>query len=523
MVSPRPTLSHRCALRIASASALLAGAALVLLAAFSSCRSTQLKPAAPPVPAPAAPAAKVEIPPPPAAEQGPPMIPDLPWEKRSDWIDVKTGVTPAAKGDGLADDTDALQAAFKLMNWNSKIKTIHLPAGTYRITRPLELGGTQNQGGIVGGAIIGNGRSTKIVWDGEEKGAMIKSLGFTHSSFTGFVLDGRGKAAVGVLHVSSLFETDMLYRHVAFMNLSGAGICIGDPHDGQQTAELLYDNCLFDHCGIGVTFHQFNDYDNAFNGCEFRNCGIGVHNIHGNAYIRDCHFERSSNCDFYSAGEHASSVRRCTSIGSRRFIDGGDPVARLMVQDCQVEGWTDDNPADPAQTWSACHVSQGSVFMDCTFSGPKGRPFVFHPYCRKVFVSNVKTSEGVRLFNPVHSACTAVELPPGEQGGMLNAAKNSFLKTSVPMPGKLFDAKPTSARRATATLTTRRRSKRPLTPPGTKAVTLWPICRRESIGLARPWSLAARTTGWVAVASIPASPGAGRPAGPSCTSWTPTT
>ena len=44
-----------------------------------------------------------------------PMIPDLPWEKRSDWIDVKTDVTPAAKGDGVADDTAALQAGFKAM------------------------------------------------------------------------------------------------------------------------------------------------------------------------------------------------------------------------------------------------------------------------------------------------------------------------------------------------------------------------------------------------------------------------
>ena len=34
-----------------------------------------------------------------------PMIPDLPWEKRSDWIDVKTDVTPRATGDGIADDT----------------------------------------------------------------------------------------------------------------------------------------------------------------------------------------------------------------------------------------------------------------------------------------------------------------------------------------------------------------------------------------------------------------------------------
>ena len=41
------------------------------------------------------------------------MIPDLPWQKRSDWIDVKTDVTPAAKGDGITDDTAALQKALE--------------------------------------------------------------------------------------------------------------------------------------------------------------------------------------------------------------------------------------------------------------------------------------------------------------------------------------------------------------------------------------------------------------------------
>lgn len=39
------------------------------------------------------------------------QIPSLSWSERSDWINVKSDVTPAAKGDGIADDTEAIQAA----------------------------------------------------------------------------------------------------------------------------------------------------------------------------------------------------------------------------------------------------------------------------------------------------------------------------------------------------------------------------------------------------------------------------
>ena len=66
----------------------------------------------------------------------PPQIPALPWEERSDWINVKTDMAPAAIGDGKADDTAAIQNALTRVRDGS---VLYFPPGSYRITAPLVL------------------------------------------------------------------------------------------------------------------------------------------------------------------------------------------------------------------------------------------------------------------------------------------------------------------------------------------------------------------------------------------------
>ncbi|MEI6424880.1 MAG: glycosyl hydrolase family 28-related protein, partial [Lentisphaerota bacterium] len=384
-------------------------------------------------------------------------IPDLPWEKRSDWIDVKTDVMPAAKGDGIADDTEALQAAFKMIKPGS---TLYISAGTYRITKTINLGGGQKNGGIAGGTIIGNGRSTKIVWDGEPGGIMVKSLGYTHSSYIGFVLDGRGKAATGLLHAGYLYETDMLYRHVAFLNFTGDAVSIGRKHDGNlETAEVLFENCLFEHCETGVNIGEYNDYDNCFASCEFRDCAQGIVVNYGNAYIRDCHFERSTVRDILSNGSHSASIRRCTSLDSRLFLEYSEATSPLTLQDCRIDGWYDRR--------GAILLNGAPVVMfDCVFGNPSTmllpeelrERFPIWPVkiigkeTQRLIISNniitVKgkqeplTRKSVLGDSPLGFECGRVyEIPAGERKGSLTSAKQSFLKTSVPVPSKIFDAK----------------------------------------------------------------------------------
>ena len=366
-----------------------------------------------------------------------PQLPDLKWEPRSDWINVKSDVTPKAVGDGLADDTAALQAAFdKLSEAPGEANTVYLPPGAYRITRTLMV---KHRDGI---SIIGCGRSTRIVWDGPsgkgDDSRMFWSNGAPRSRYVGITWDGRGKACVGFDHDSkSYFETEIDHQHEAFLNFTGSGIRIG--HDqrtpgAQATAETTYDNCLFVNCENGLTLMQFNDYDHTVAGCEFRDCGIGVNSTVGaNFYLRDSHFENSKIMDIHVRVEHGVSVRRCTSTGSTLFLAAAT-IAPLTIQDCQVAGWT--NPT------GAVTLNSGPVVLfDCVFTDPPTRhPPIVVSRGQHLILSNNKSPATDGMVKPGDSQ-NITEVPPGKRGSALHSPQQTFFQDTASVSGTVFDAR----------------------------------------------------------------------------------
>jgi len=360
-----------------------------------------------------------------------PNIPELNWTERSDWLNVQTDVTPAAVGDGIHDDTGAIQAA---LNRAGENVSVYLPPGIYRITHTLTVTGP-----LVGVMIVGHGRATRIVWDGAKGGRMFWSNGAAYSAYIGLTWDGKNKAAVGFDHNAKLrFETEIKHQHEAFLNFTECGIRIG--HEQKYaSAEILYNNCLFENCKTGVALLSFNDYNNTFDGCEFRNCDYGIHDEHGNFYARNCHFEKSRESDFYIGSEHNDSIRRCTSKNSRSFVierqEKKAVVAAVTIQDCRVDGWT--NP-------SGAVIFRGApvLMFDCVFSNPpRSNPFpvnLINPD-QYLILSHNKGINTKRLIKKTRSS-HIIELPDGKRNGVVKSADQSFLKEKVSVPNKIFDA-----------------------------------------------------------------------------------
>lgn len=368
------------------------------------------------------------------AKAGPaPMIPELAWQERSDWINVKTDVTPRAIGDGLADDTAALQAALDAFTSQSgKPNTIYLPPGTYRITRTLVI---TRQDGL---SVIGHGRSTRIAWNGPggsgDDARMIWSNGAPRSRYVGIVWDGRGRAHVGFDHDSkNLFETEIDHKHEAFVHFTGSGLRVGH-QQLQASAETTVTNCLFEDCDRGVSLLQFNDYNFTFSGCEFRDCGTAVFGGKGcNFYVRDSHFERSRSMDILVRAEHGCSVRRCTSTGSRLFIDHRC-IAQLTMQDCQVSSWTHDT--------GAVLLNGGpTLLFDCAFSRPPNRNAPVMAARGQELIVSQNQSEGTDGVVKHAEPARLLEVPAGQRRGSLTSPQQSFLAGQATVSGKILDAR----------------------------------------------------------------------------------
>jgi hypothetical protein len=340
-------------------------------------------------------------------------------------VNVKFDVTPGAVGDGVEDDTAAIQQAFSRVKEGA---TIYLPAGTYRITETLQI-----KGPLLGILIVGHGRDTRLVWDGRPGAKMFWDDGAANSRYVGLTLDGRNKAAVGLWHNNSTrFETEVRHQHMAFLNLSDAGILC----DSQQaTAETMTENCLFENCKRGIAFVRWNDYDFTIDGCEFRKCGTAIECQHGNTYVRNCHFEANVVDIRLANPEHASTVRRCTSVGSEAFLFAASPVAPFTVEGCQVSSWT------KAEATVMVRGAPAMIF-DCVFTDPPSTnpPVKLMNPGQRIFVSQNVSAQTDGIVAPGDNG-KVFTIPAGKRRGALTSPRQRFLKETVAIPAFVFDAR----------------------------------------------------------------------------------
>ena len=177
--------------------------------------------------------------------------------------------------------------------------------------------------------------------------------------------------------------------------------------------------------------------------------------------------------------EHGCSIRRCTSVGSKRFILETGTVAPLTVQDCHVAEWTDAE--------AAVQLNGSPVLMfDCAFTHTASNriPVKAVTASQKLLLSNNRPASS-RTAGGGHSSGQALRHSARTRGrcrhrcGAALSSGNRFCSRR----GCLMRSV-TLAPKAMGGPMTRRPSNPPLTPRSSMATERSPTCRPDVRGVA---------------------------------------
>ena len=305
-------------------------------------------------------------------------IAPMSWHERSDWINVKTdpGLSIHAQGDGITDDTLAIQQALDLASSSDSQVVVYLPAGTYKITDTLYW--TTGTYGIVGRGIIGCGTNTVLEWHGSEAGTMFFSTGNSKARYIGITWDGRGIAS-RAMHfephnaVYGIAEAPMRIFNSAFLDFDGPALDFSNPSNLEWSGQADIWNCLFYSCeyGMQISSVYFNNYEYMVEACHFENCTTAIDSGNNSSQmVFDTRFINSSNTDI--TGRGSLRVRHCISTGSTSFIAMPQHIGggyKHVVQDCWVDSWTEDRSGIYSGAIRFADKSSNMIF-DCKFTSP---------------------------------------------------------------------------------------------------------------------------------------------------------
>jgi Pectate lyase superfamily protein len=238
----------------------------------------------------------------------------------ANWADLKRDY--GALGDGKTDDTSALQKALDDLKADKKSHCLYLPAGTYRLTRGLQMVSQMNF------SLIGENPVTTIIkWDGPQNGTMLFCNGARYGRFGRLTWDGSGRAQTAIAHQwdghTPNANTHNEHADEVFQNV-GFGIRAGVPHFMDAECPIL--RCHFVHCSkAGVSIESFNACDWWVWYSVFEDCCVGVTNDPGagNFHVYESLFRRSAEADIKMSNCSFFGIRHNTSVGSKAFFIAG--------------------------------------------------------------------------------------------------------------------------------------------------------------------------------------------------------
>ena len=343
-------------------------------------------------------------------------------------------------GDGHTDDTAALQALLSSMEDGD---VIYFPAGTYRITHELVIHKSSNIAGSerrhLGNSFIGNGADTVLKYDGEAGGNMLRIRGMLHYRMIGLTFDGSGVAARGMCHDNRVgeamyFQTHLYHEYILMKDFMKYGIYFGpiDGGKGGASAETVFKHMIFENCGTGIGFLDFNDYNFTFDGCIFRqNARMGIECSHGNFYVRNSRFEDNQQ-DVYANPQHSCSIRRSVSIGSGSFLKYTNSISPVTVESCLILDWKDEH--------ALALSGAPALLFDNRFESETVKSAAIRVGNTQPVINANNSSVGVqRLFEKNASGLVTADLP--DVSSLILSAEQRVIPAHVDLPQRLFDAK----------------------------------------------------------------------------------
>jgi hypothetical protein len=242
------------------------------------------------------------------------------------WKNVKTDY--GAKGDGVANDTAAIQKALDDLKNVAKNDwcVLYFPAGAYRIDDTLKTVRKVHHD-YLGANLVGEDPArTTLVWDGPAGKPMLRyDAWYCKVSRIGF--DGRKKADGGLVRAGG-FSTYCEMSDLIFKDIDGIALNLGNAEQF-GAAEHAVLRCKFLRCKEGVSTINWNTLDIYVWYCLFEDCGRGIYNRMGGYQAYQNVFLRSKEMDIGSMNGMCFAVVNNTSIGSKTFLAGGAETAYL--------------------------------------------------------------------------------------------------------------------------------------------------------------------------------------------------
>ena len=258
------------------------------------------------------------------------------------WMDVRTAY--GAVGDGVADDTRAIQRGLDELGKPGHSPVLFLPSGTYRITKTVVLDS------ILSVSVVGEDpATTTVVWDGEPGGMMFWVSNVAYSRFVRLSFDGKRKASIAVEQSwdgkRPHFDTGNEYSDDTFLDVE-YGIHGGFKGGGFAETSVRRSHFLR-NTKAGVALGNFNALDIWIWYSLFEDCAIGVTNIPGagNYRVYNSVFRRSARADLAMGNTGGFSARGNYSIGSKAFFTGTSTNNPATID---LQGNTIVDPIDAA-------------------------------------------------------------------------------------------------------------------------------------------------------------------------------